>query len=29
MQWSADGKTLGILRTDSDSDVVLLEETKP
>jgi eukaryotic-like serine/threonine-protein kinase len=29
MQWSPDGKTLGILRTHSDSDVVLLQETKP
>jgi eukaryotic-like serine/threonine-protein kinase len=28
-QWSPDGKTLGILRTHSDSDVVLLQETKP
>jgi serine/threonine protein kinase/WD40 repeat protein len=29
MQWSPDGKTLGILRTHSDSDVVLLQESKP
>ena len=29
MQWSPDGKTLGLLRTHSDSDVVLLQETKP
>jgi Tol biopolymer transport system component len=29
MQWSPDGKMLGILRTHSDSDVVLLQETKP
>jgi Tol biopolymer transport system component len=28
LQWSPDGKTLGILRTHSDSDVVLLQETK-
>ena len=27
--WSPDGKTLGILRTHSDSDVVLLQESKP
>ena len=26
---SPDGKTLGVLRTHSDSDVVLLQETKP
>ena len=29
VQWSPDGKSLGILRTHSDSDVVLLQETKP
>jgi len=29
LQYSPDGKTLGILRTHSDSDVVLLQETKP
>ncbi len=29
VQWSPDGKTLGILRTHSDSDVVLLQETRP
>ena len=29
MQWSPDGKTLGLLRFHSDSDVVLLQETKP
>jgi serine/threonine protein kinase len=29
LQWSADGKTLGVLRTHSDSDVVLLQESKP
>jgi Tol biopolymer transport system component len=29
MQWSPDGKTLGILRAHSDCDVVLLQETKP
>ncbi|HKU28523.1 MAG TPA: hypothetical protein VJQ54_23845 [Candidatus Sulfotelmatobacter sp.] len=28
-QQSADGKTVGILRSHSDSDAVLLEETKP
>jgi serine/threonine protein kinase len=27
--WSADGKTLGILRGHTDSDVVLLQESKP
>ena len=26
--WSPDGKTLGILRSHSESDVVLLQETK-
>ena len=26
--WSPDGKTLGVLRTHSDSDVVLLQESK-
>jgi hypothetical protein len=25
--WSRDGKTLGLLRTHSDSDVVLLRQT--
>jgi WD40-like Beta Propeller Repeat len=29
MRWSPDGKTLGILRTHSDSDVVLLQASKP
>ena len=29
MHWSPDGKALGVLRTHSDSDVVLLQETKP
>jgi len=29
LRWSPDGKTLGILRRHSDSDVVLLQETKP
>jgi serine/threonine protein kinase/Tol biopolymer transport system component len=29
LQYSPDGKTLGVLRTHSDSDVVLLQETKP
>jgi eukaryotic-like serine/threonine-protein kinase len=29
LHWSPDGKNLGILRTHSDSDVVLLQETKP
>jgi serine/threonine protein kinase len=29
IRWSPDGKTLGILRTHSDSDVVLLQESKP
>jgi len=29
LRWSPDGKNLGILRTHSDSDVVLLQETKP
>jgi Tol biopolymer transport system component len=29
MRWSPDGKTLGILRTHSDSDVVLLQESNP
>jgi len=29
LRWSPDGKTLGILRSHSDSDVVLLQETKP
>jgi eukaryotic-like serine/threonine-protein kinase len=28
-RWSPDGKNLGMLRTHSDSDVVLLQETKP
>ena len=27
--WSRDGKTLGILRGHVDSDVVLLQESKP
>lgn len=27
--WSPDGKTIGLLRRHSDSDVVLLQETKP
>ena len=27
--WSPDGKNLGILRGHTDSDVVLLEESKP
>lgn len=27
--WSLDGKTIGLLRRHSDSDVVLLQETKP
>jgi len=26
--WSPDGKSLGILRSHTDSDVVLLQETK-
>jgi eukaryotic-like serine/threonine-protein kinase len=29
LQYSPDGKTLGLLRYHSDSDVVLLQETKP
>src|SRR5271170_1657795 len=29
LHWSPDGKNLGILRTHSDSDVVLLQENKP
>jgi len=29
MQWSPNGKTLGLLRTHADSDVVLLQETTP
>ncbi len=29
IHWSPDGKYLGILRTHSDSDVVLLQESKP
>ena len=29
LHWSPDGKNLGILRTHSDSDVVLLQESKP
>jgi Tol biopolymer transport system component len=29
LHWSPDGKYLGILRTHSDSDVVLLQESKP
>jgi serine/threonine protein kinase len=29
LRWSPDGKTLGILRTHSDSDVVLLQESNP
>ncbi len=29
LHWSPDGKSLGILRTHSDSDVVLLQESKP
>ena len=29
LRWSPDGKNLGILRTHSDSDVVLLQEAKP
>jgi len=29
LRWSPDGKTLGLLRTHADSDVVLLQETKP
>jgi hypothetical protein len=27
--WSPDGKSLGILRGHTDSDVVLLQESKP
>src|SRR5271169_1086315 len=29
LRWSPDGKNLGILRTHSDSDVVLLQDSKP
>jgi len=29
VHWSPDGKNLGVLRTHSDSDVVLLQESKP
>ena len=29
LHWSPDGKNLGILRTHSDSDVVLLQDSKP
>jgi len=29
LAWSVDGKTLGVLRGHTDSDVVLLQETKP
>ena len=29
LHWSPDGKNLGILRSHSDSDVVLLQESKP
>jgi len=28
-QWSPDGKNLGVLRGHTDSDVVLLRESKP
>jgi Tol biopolymer transport system component len=27
--WSPDGKSLGVMRTHSESDVVLLQESKP
>jgi len=27
-KWSPDGKSLGVLRSHSDSDVVLLQESK-
>ncbi len=29
MQWSPDGKTIGLIREDSTSDVILLQENKP